>query len=225
MTAPLRLVLFDVDGTLVDSQDSIVTCMGAAFDGQGLPAPDRGAVLSIVGLSLPVAMAQLAPQAPEHVRDALVAGYKQAYHAQRLAQGAAGSPLFPGARAAIDALHAIPEVLLGVATGKSQRGLDGLLQVHGLDRVFATRQVADHHPSKPHPSMILTAMAETGVGPDQTVMIGDTAFDIDMARAAGVTSIGVDWGYHPDAFETADHGIRDFAELMPLLKTMWGIQH
>jgi phosphoglycolate phosphatase len=107
-----------------------------------------------------------------------------------------------------------------VATGKSQRGLDALIEGHDLG-MFVTRQVADHHPSKPHPSMILTAMSETGIPPADTVMIGDTTFDMDMGRAAGVTTIGVDWGYHPAAHLGADHMLAEFAALPDLLRRIW----
>ncbi len=222
MSTPLRLVLFDVDGTLVDSQGSIVGAMSAAFSEIGLTAPERSDILSIVGLSLDYAMAELAPEAPARVRDDLVEAYKSAYHAQRLRDGAAHSPLYPGARDALDWLSGLPEVLLGVATGKSKRGLDALLDVHGLDNMFITRQVADHHPSKPHPSMVQTAMSETGMNPDETVVIGDTTYDIEMARAAGVPAIGVTWGYH--AAETLSEArllIDSFAELPRALEEIW----
>ncbi len=222
MSAPLRLVLFDVDGTLVDSQGRIVAAMTASFDALSLPVPDRQAILSIVGLSLPIAISKLANEHATEVQQRLVDGYKQAYHAHRVAQGAASSPLYPGAREVIEALHAIPEVLLGVATGKSQRGLDALIEAHGLERYFVTRQVADHHPSKPHPSMIETACAETGVGAGNTVMIGDTRFDMDMARAAGVPGIGVTWGYHDrSALESATRIIETFDQLPNVLNEIW----
>ncbi|PRZ45160.1 HAD-IA family hydrolase [Tritonibacter scottomollicae] len=219
-TGPLRLILFDVDGTLVDSQGTIVACMTEAFVAEGLEPPQRAAILSIVGLSLPQALAQLAAAQTVPVQEALVAGYKRAYQAARLREGAAHSPLYPGARAALDTLHAVPEYLLGVATGKSQRGLDALIEGHDLT-MFVTRQVADHHPSKPHPSMILTAMSETGIPPADTVMIGDTTFDMEMGRAAGVTTIGVDWGYHAAAHLRADHMLSDFGALPDLLRRIW----
>ncbi len=222
MSAPLRLVLFDVDGTLVDSQGAIVSAMTASFQAQSLPVPRRNAILSIVGLSLPHAMARLAPDQSDLAQNALVDGYKQAYHAQRLEQGAASSPLYPGAREVIQALHEMPEVLLGVATGKSKRGLDALLEAHGLEQYFITRQVADHHPSKPHPSMIETALAETGVGAAHSVMVGDTSFDMEMAAAAQVAGIGVSWGYHDrSALSTAQYVIESFEELPVTLANIW----
>lgn len=220
MSARLRLILFDVDGTLADSQNAIVSAMTQAFEGLGLVVPARGDILSIVGLSLPLAVEQLAPQLSPEAKVQLVEGYKRAYMDKRLAQGAGHSPLFPGAAETLAQLHAVPEYLLGVATGKSQRGLDALITAHGLE-CFVTRQVADHHPSKPHPSMVLTALAETGVDPVDAVMIGDTSFDIDMGRAAGVRTIAVDWGYHPAAELGADHLISHFDQLAPLLQQIW----
>ena len=122
----------------------------------------------------------------------------------------------------LDQLGAIPENLLGVATGKSQRGLEALIADHGLEGMFITRQVADHHPSKPHPSMIETAMSEAGVDRANTVMIGDTSFDMDMAHAAGVNGIGVSWGYHPvSALSNASQIINSFEELPQALNTIW----
>lgn len=220
MSADLRLILFDVDGTLADSQNAIASAMAPSFEGLGLEVPAHGDILSIVGLSLPLAMDQLAPDQSTAVRAHLVERYKQAYMDKRLAQGAGHSPLFPGASEILAELHAVPEYLLGVATGKSQRGLDALIAAHGLG-CFVTKQVADHHPSKPHPSMVLTAMAETGVEPANAVMIGDTSFDIDMGRAAGVRTIAVDWGYHPAADLGADHIISRFDQLTPLLQQIW----
>ncbi|TMV03283.1 HAD family hydrolase [Ruegeria sediminis] len=222
MSASQRLILFDVDGTLVDSQGSIVSAMSAAFDGLSLPVPERARVLSVVGLSLPHAMARLASEQGASVQGRLVEAYKEAYHAQRVAQGAASSPLYPGALDVLRALHSEPGNLLGVATGKSQRGLDALLEAHGLEGYFVTRQVADHHPSKPHPSMIDTARAETGAEPASTVMIGDTSFDMEMAKAAGVTGIGVSWGYHSTtALADAASIIDAFDQLPPALEKLW----
>ncbi|CAM3815491.1 HAD-IA family hydrolase [Phaeobacter inhibens] len=220
MSGDLRLILFDVDGTLADSQGAITSAMRAAFDGVGLAAPSRAEILSIVGLSLPLAIAELAPTLDASVQAELVEGYKSAYKSARLAAGAGHSPLYSGAAEVLAELNAVPEYLLGVATGKSQRGLDALIASHDL-RCFVTRQCADHHPSKPHPSMVLRAMAETGVLPEHTVMIGDTSFDIDMGRAAGVRTIAVNWGFHPADQLGADYIIDSFADLAPLLQHIW----
>lgn len=208
----LRLVIFDVDGTLVDSQAEIMAAMAAAFQSEGLTLPERAAVLSIVGLSLAEAMRRLLPDADsgQHLR--MVDAYKDAFVGLRTEHKEMG-PLYPGAREAIDRLLARDDTLLAVATGKSRRGLDKVLERHGLTGVFHSEQVADHHPSKPNPSMILTALNETGVMPHRAVMVGDTTFDMDMARAAGIRKIGVPWGYHPAEHLLPDEMIEDFAAL------------
>ncbi|MBB97491.1 MAG: HAD family hydrolase [Rhodobacteraceae bacterium] len=218
----LKLVLFDVDGTLVDSQAAIVGAMVGAFEAVNHPLPARDVLLSIVGLSLDKAMARLAPELDLPTQTRMVEAYKDTYHQHRLQTGAESMPLYPGAMEALQALAAVPEVLLGVATGKSRRGLDALIEVHGLESYFITRQVADDHPSKPHPSMILTAMAETGVDAGQTVMIGDTEFDMAMAASAGVTGLGVSWGYHPaQALHQAQRVLDGFDELPGALDAIW----
>lgn len=193
----LKLVIFDVDGTLVDSQGDILSAMTLSFEAAALAVPSRDAILGIVGLSLPQAMARLAPQSDLATQDALVAGYKSAYFQVRQANGPNSSPLYPGIRDVLDHLHAQDDILLAIATGKSRRGLEALLEARDLRRYFVTTQVADDHPSKPHPSMLLTALSGTGVDAGDAVMIGDTSYDIDMGHAAGVATIGVTWGYHP----------------------------
>jgi phosphoglycolate phosphatase len=223
MSEPTRLILFDVDGTLVDSQASILGAMHGAFGEFGLAMPTRKDVLSIVGLSLDRAMARLVPELPKSVHDDLVVAYKDAYNTQAQQHGSDKlSPLYPGAREMLEFLAAVPENQLGVATGKSKRGLDGLLVDHELEHLFVTLQVADHHPSKPHPSMIETAMSEAGSDCENTVMIGDTSFDMDMAQAAGVAGVGVNWGYHSvEALSSAKQVISSFDELPQALNMIW----
>ena len=192
------LVVFDVDGTLVDSQHHILDAMQFAFARAGLPLPEREMALSVVGLSLHEAMTALAPQLPAADLAALVAHYRHSAVTRREA-GDGVAPLYPGARDALDRLAARPDTLIGVATGKARRGLDHLLAAHDLGRLVVTAQTADDHPSKPHPSMLLAALAETGVAPGRAVMVGDTEFDMAMGAAAGLATIGVAWGYHPPA--------------------------
>lgn len=216
----LRLVVFDVDGTLIDSQGLIVASMADAFGAVGLPCPPRAAILSIVGLSLPQAMTRLVPDAPV---EPLVEAYKDAFSAHR--QKSEAAPLYPGARAALESLAAQDWVVLGVATGKSRRGLDAMIEAHGLEGYFVTRQVADDHPSKPHPSMLLTALAESGAASSRAVMVGDTSFDMQMAADAGIAGIGVTWGYHPRRdLHQARVLIDGFGELGGALDAIWGPQ-
>ena len=195
MSAP-RLVVFDVDGTLVDSQHLIYASMQAAFAAAGQPIPAREAALAVVGLSLPQAMAALAPHLPEAETLRLAEHYRDDMLARRRA-GGDEAPLYPGARAALERLAAEPATLLGIATGKARRGLDHIFAAHGIGRLFATAQTADNHPSKPHPAMLLAALVETGCPPERAAIVGDTEFDIAMGRAAGLATVGVDWGYHP----------------------------
>jgi phosphoglycolate phosphatase len=189
------LIVFDCDGTLVDSQHMIVEGMRRAFAAVGLPAPERAAMLRQVGLSVPEAMRAMVGEAEDALIVALAREYRAAFSELRRSETIA-DPLFDGAREAIEALVRRDDVLLGVATGKSRRGVTALLDREGFARHFVTLQTADDAPSKPHPAMLLQAMRETGIGPDRTVMIGDTSYDMLMARAARAEAIGVAWGYH-----------------------------
>jgi phosphoglycolate phosphatase len=212
MTAP-SLVVFDVDGTLVDSQHHILDAMQFAFGRAGLALPARETALAVVGLSLPQAMAALVPHLAAAEIEALVAHYRSSFAEQR-ARVDGVPPLYPGARAAIERLAARPETLIGVATGKARRGLDHILAAHGLAHLVTTAQTADDHPSKPHPSMLVAALAATGVEAGRAVMVGDTEFDVAMGRAAGMATIGVAWGYHRrDRLAAADAIIDSFDAL------------
>lgn len=216
----LRLIVFDVDGTLVDSQALILASMAGAFAAVGRPMPPRSEALSVVGLSLPLALARLVPDAAAPEVEAMTEAYKAAF--QRIRQSGEGaSPLYPGTRQMLDRLAAQDGTLMGLATGKSRRGLDHLIALHGLAPYFATRQVADDHPSKPDPSMLRAALAETGVAPADAAMVGDTVFDIEMGRAAGLRTIAVRWGYHrPGMLAAADALIGDWAELEAALEAV-----
>ncbi|MDV3459038.1 HAD-IA family hydrolase [Sphingomonas sp. HF-S4] len=190
-----RLALFDCDGTLVDSQANICRAMEDCFATARLDPPPREAIRRIVGLSLVPAIAQLLPEAEARQHALLAEDYKRAFHAMRSNGALDPEPLFDGVADAIETLDA-NGWLLGIATGKSDRGLALILEHHGLAHRFVTLQTADRHPSKPHPSMIEAAMAEAGASPESTAMIGDTSFDMAMARAAGAHAVGVAWGYH-----------------------------
>lgn len=198
-----RLALFDCDGTLVDSQANICLAMEHCFDAHRLIAPDRHAIRRIVGLSLVEAMRLLLPDGEDALHAEMAESYKRAFHAMRGNGGLREEPLFDGI---VDALTTFADAgwALGVATGKSDRGLALTLAHHGLAARFITLQTADRHPSKPHPSMVEAAMAEAGAAPETTLMIGDTSFDMAMARAAGAYALGVAWGYHtPDELRLA----------------------
>ncbi|MFV0246060.1 MAG: HAD-IA family hydrolase [Qingshengfaniella sp.] len=189
-----KLVVFDVDGTLVDSQTHIHGAMAVAFAAIDRAAPPLAEVRAIVGLSLPQAVLALAPDLEAVAVDRAVAAYKDSFATTRAQND--GAPLYDGVLDMLALLSARDDLILGIATGKSRRGLRHMLDQHDLHGHFFTRQVADDHPSKPHPSMLLAASAETGVAPQDAVMIGDTVFDLQMARAAGMPAIAVDWGYH-----------------------------
>jgi phosphoglycolate phosphatase len=190
----MKLAVFDCDGTLVDGQAAVCEAMEAAFAEAGLPAPPRAQVRRIVGLSLPQAVRALAPDADPARQGAAVAAYKTAFRAAR-EEGRLEEPLFEGLRELLGELRA-GGWQLAVATGKSDRGLAACLTGHGIAGLFTSLQTADRHPSKPDPAMLAAALFEAGAEAHEAVMIGDTTFDMAMARAARVRAIGVAWGYH-----------------------------
>ena len=211
----IRLVIIDCDGTLVDSQHNIVAAMEMAFSRNNLAVPDARTLRRTVGLSPSVAMAELHPCGNFGIRTSLVEDYSQAFRALRN-QPDHDEPLFHGAAEAITALDEAG-YLLGVATGKSQRGLRLTLARFDLASRFVTLQTADDAPSKPHPGMVENAMAEAGAAPDETVVIGDTTFDMEMAVNAGVRAIGVAWGYHEvdELRVTGAHVVIDSFDALP----------
>lgn len=218
-----RLAVFDCDGTLVDSQHNIVAAMSEAWRLHGLQPLPASAVRRVVGLPLLDAIASLHPFGSHEVHLSLTENYKQAFHNLRQRPDH-HEPLFPGTCEALAALEDAG-YLLAVATGKSRRGLNATLARHGLEDRFMTLKTADDGPGKPHPHMLLEAMAESGASPESTMMIGDTVFDIEMARHAKVHSIGVSWGYH-DPAELHDAGaaavIDAFDELAALAGQIFG---
>jgi phosphoglycolate phosphatase len=215
MTHPFRLLVFDFDGTLVDSLQFIVTAMSRAFEDQGFDAPAPEAIRRIVGLRLEVAAARLLADPDDMESAERIAGsYRLAFQDLR-ARNAVHEPLFPGARETLMQLDQ-PHVCLGIATGKSRRGLTSSLERHDLGGLFVTLQTADDGPGKPHPEILHRAMAEVGAGPGETVMIGDTTYDMEMAANAGVRAVGVDWGYH-DGTELRASGAACIVESFPEL--------
>ncbi len=222
--APLRLAVFDCDGTLVDSQHLIVACMTRAAVESGFGRPEPGAVRRVIGLPLVQAIAQLFPEVGKADHHAIAEGYRDSFHSMRAA-GAPAEPLFDGAREVLESL-ADRDILLGVATGKGRRGLEAVLDHHGIRDHFAVLKTADDGPGKPRPDILQAAMSETGVLPVHTVMIGDTVFDVQMAVSARVAAIGVAWGYH-EGSELMQAGaatvIEDFAALPAALAAQWGL--
>jgi phosphoglycolate phosphatase len=198
MASEPKLIVFDCDGTLVDTQYIITEVMRLAFVNTGLEAPGRAAILKTIGLSLPETMAELAPEHCPVVRNELVRAYREEYRALRQ-NAPSPEPMFPGAASLLTRLAGRGDLILGLATGKSRRGVLRFLEQNGLDGVFATVQTADDAPSKPHPAMLLQAMEQTGVSADAAVMVGDTSHDMLMAASANVPAIGVAWGYHTAA--------------------------
>ncbi len=190
-----QLIVFDYDGTLVDSQHLIARAMADGFVAHGLAPPPIEAVRRVVGLTLERAVANLLPDPGDVLTAARVAdGYRQAFFALRSAPDC-HEPLFPGVRETLLRLGQ-GEVRLGIATGKARRGLLASLERHGLEQHFVTLQTADVAAGKPDPEMLHQAMSEAGTAPGETVLIGDTTFDMEMAGNAGIAAIGVAWGYH-----------------------------
>jgi phosphoglycolate phosphatase len=203
-----RLAVFDCDGTLVDSGGPIFAAVAETLGQHGLDVPTPAQCRRVIGLSLVEAMQTLVPHHADHVR--LAEDYKANFSRLRAA-GRVEEPLFDGVLELLDALDS-DGWLLAVATGKSDRGLSYCLDCHGIHARFVSLQTADRHPSKPHPSMVEQAIADAGASPESSVVIGDTSFDMAMARAAGVRGIGAGWGYHEadellaaGAFAVADH--------------------
>lgn len=212
--APPRLVLFDCDGTLVDSQHAIVAAMALAFAEGGLPVPDSGAVRHVVGLSLEQAIGLLLPDGAVIEVERIADSYRSRHFDE-----VGRALLFPGVREGLSRLTG-EGLMLGICTGKGMRGLGVVLDALGLRRHFITLQTADRHPGKPNPAMVEAALAEVGIEAADTVLVGDTSYDMELALNAGVVPIGVSWGYH-DADSLIAAGaaavVDSFAELERML--------
>ena len=190
-----RLVLFDFDGTLVDSQHSIVAAFEQACRAHGIEGVDPADIRRHIGLPLAKAVAANLPQAHRARAGEVAETYKEKHRA--LALSADHDPLFPGAAEAVAALKAAG-ALLGIVTGKGRRGLTLTLEKRGLRGHFDVLRSADDGPGKPDPFMVRSALDELGLARDAAVVVGDTTFDMRMALNAGVTALGVAWGYHPE---------------------------
>lgn len=190
----MKLVLFDCDGTLVDSAHVIYRCMQASFDDHGFVPPSLSETKSIIGLSLHDAIEILLKDQKTEQLDKMVQDYKDHFFKIRTQENLL-EPLYDGIRDLLDQLKKQDELILGVVTGKSTRGLIAILEGHGLKDHFLPIRTADDCPSKPHPAMITECCDEVGIDASSTYVIGDSTFDMDMANHAKAKSIGVDWGY------------------------------
>jgi phosphoglycolate phosphatase len=217
-----RLAVFDVDGTLIDSQHNIVASMERACERSGLAAPSPTAIRRIIGLSLLEAATILLPGTDPALLLRVVEEYKLAFQEMRT-RADHFEPLFPGVMESLDALEA-DGWILAVATGKSRRGLLMMIERHGLAGRFVSLQTADDNPGKPHPAMLRRALDEAGARPTEAVMIGDTSYDMQMGRSAGVHTVGVGWGYHtPDELLAAgaDLLVDTYPDLVAVLPTLF----
>lgn len=218
----MKLIMFDMDGTLIDTEALIVEHMTTTFASAGLTPPAKAQSRRVIGLALPVAIARLLGTEVTPLAEKLADDYRAHYRASLLeAEGREG--LFPGCRETLDFLATWPDTILGIATGKGLNGVHRLTQLHGIADHFVTLQTPDHNPSKPHPGMMLRAMEETGADKNDTVIIGDTTFDIEMGKAAGTKAIGVTWGYHEGAellAAGADMLVETYADLPLAIKTV-----
>ena len=188
---PYKLLVFDWDGTLMDSEARIVGCLALTFTDLGLAPPPRKSLLNVIGLGLPEAFRALAPDADAEALGRLIDRYR--YHF--LSDHHAPLLLFAGARATLESLERAG-YLLGIATGKGRRGLDRSLEETGCGPLFAVTRCADETASKPDPRMLLEIMDVAGVSPQETLMIGDTEYDLQMAHNAGADALAVSYGVH-----------------------------
>jgi len=219
----MKLVIFDMDGTIVDSVALIVESVTTAFNGLGQAVPEDKVIRSISGLNLNIGISILAPDADDARVHELATSYKNEY--LKRVTTTLREPLFPGAEDVLNSLAKRDDTLLAVATGKELHGAHRVLNTHDLVPLFTSIQTPDTNLSKPNPEMIYSAMSAVGVEKMRTVMIGDTNHDIEMAVNANVPSIGVSWGFHEvDELEAAGaHAIvDDYGELIETIDRLLG---
>jgi phosphoglycolate phosphatase len=189
------LIVFDWDGTLIDSAGTIVECIQGAARDMGLEVPGREQASHVIGLGLQDSLRHAVPGlAPERYLE-FADHYRRHFLARQDSM-----LLFAGIRELLEGLHR--SRALAIATGKSRRGLDRALEAEGLRRYFSASRCADETHPKPHPAMLLEIIEELKAEPARTLMIGDTSHDLDMAKAAGVDALAVAYGAHPE------HGLR-----------------
>ena len=218
----MKLVLFDCDGTLIDSAAVIHASMEKTFAEAGHAVPSLDRTKSVIGLTLDIALARMLERDIDDQILGMVDRYKHHSLTMRAAQDC-HEPFYEGGWELLHELRRIDDVLLGVVTGKSRRGLDNLIAKHELETAIIASRTADECPSKPHPAMVLECCAETGMDPAQTIVIGDAVYDMQMAVNAGTTAVGVSWGYSdPKALADAgaDHVVNDPFELLPIIDAL-----
>ncbi len=215
--SPGPLVLFDVDGTLLDGGPMTAEIMVQAFRSAGQVPPTRSSVMSLIGMSAPEMVEVLAETLAREVRDKILSGYRFRYF-DMIDRGDVPS-VFPGAARAVERLFD-GGCTLGLVTGKARRSTHCMVDEMEWNGFFRTIQCADDNPSKPDPSMVYRALSETGHRPGQTILIGDSRYDMRMARAAGIRAIGVSWGYTPAEELLAEGAMaiaRDFDHLIEMV--------
>jgi phosphoglycolate phosphatase len=217
MSKKYQLIVFDWDGTLMDSEARIVTCMQQAARDVGVPVPDDAAARDVIGLGLTEAVQSLFPAAGADGTDALIAAYRDHWLGNEIRPAA----LFAGARELVEALHRAG-YLLAVATGKSRRGLDKVLEESGLGAFFLATRCADETFSKPHPQMLQEILTDLDTHPQAAVVVGDTEYDMLMARNAGVDALGVGHGVHATERLLAHGAITCFEDLFGLADWLLG---
>jgi phosphoglycolate phosphatase len=214
----IKMAVFDVDGTLIDSRSSIFRAAVEAAHAINISPPSYDDVRAIVGVSLFDALAMMRPDLDNETIAAYTHEFQQAF-LRFHADPSFAESLYLGAE---DTLRALKTEgwLMGMATGNSRRGVTRTVEKHGWSDVFDVTYCADDGPSKPHPHMLQCNLKALGVDPHEAVMIGDATHDMRMARSAGVTAIGVSWGFHTVEellAAGADHIVHDFTELKSLL--------
>lgn len=185
------LIVFDWDGTIIDSPSAIVACIQEASRELGLPVPERSRASHAIGLGLHDTMRIVAPELPAARYPEFAAVYRKQFLAREDSM-----QLFPGMRELLTGLS--KDHVLGIATGKSRKGLERALAATGIGDLFAASRCADETSPKPHPAMLLELMQELKVGAEAVLMIGDTSHDMEMARAAAVDAVAVAYGAHPE---------------------------
>jgi phosphoglycolate phosphatase len=209
-----RLLVFDWDGTIIDSAATIAECIREASRELGLEVPERERARHVIGLGLHDAMRIVVPELPAQRYPEFVASYREHFLARKDSM-----QLFDGMRELLDGLSR--KHLLAIATGKSRRGLDRDLEFHSLGPYFAASRCADETQPKPHPAMLTEIMGELAIRKDSSLMIGDTSHDLEMARAAGVGALAVTYGAHPEEGLRACAPLGCFSSVTQLREWLW----